>query len=496
MIDLQNIDQIDDVDELRRLYREADFGAFKAGQEIEQMERENAVMFVPRRPNPKQGAMLEVFLNFAKKVFAYTGGNRSAKSTTGIWLTIAVVCGHYPWDPSKILRFPHKYPRKVRIVGQDWEKHIKTVIEPKLVEWWPKSRPVKKKKNNVGVNAFWTDVLTGSTIEIMSNKQESDLFEGWDGDFIYYDEPPKRDVRVACARGLVDRQGREYFGMTLLKEAWIHREVIKARNPDGTVDETVFNIEATIYDNLGYGVTQEGIDQFEKTLTEDEKQARLYGKPSFLSGLVYPQFDRDTHIKERFDVPLDWLVDIQIDFHPAKPWAVSFMATDPLNFKYVVDEIKIKCNPKVLVDTIVRLIRERHYRVETPIQVDPLAKGDSVHDYTVFDKLGRHFNAFGYVVGVGSKDKDNGIAMTQDLLMTENKMPALFFFHDCVHTIEQVENYTFDPDTHLPEKDNDDFTECLYRNVLRDTQWYEMEDEDDRPRRRPRSRESFSAAGY
>ncbi len=496
MTNLRDIDKITDVKELLRMYREKDFDAFKSSKELEQMERENAIMFVPRLPNPKQGAMLEAWLVHYLKVFAYLGGNRSAKTTTGIWLTMATMFGHYPWDTSKVLAFPHKAARKIRIVGQDWEKHIKTVIEPKLFEWWPKSRPVKRKKNNVGVNALWTDVITGSTIELMSNFQDASLFEGWDGDLVYYDEPPKRDVRVACARGLVDRQGREFFGMTLLKEAWVSREVIKARNPDGTVDDTVFTIEATIYDNLGYGVTQEGIDQFAKTLNEDEKEARLYGKPSFLSGLVWPQFDRDTHIKKRFDVPMDWMVDVQIDFHPAKPWAVSFMATSPVGFKYVVDEIQIKCNPSVLVDTVVRLIRDRHYRVESFIQVDPLAKGDSVHDFTVYDKLSDKFAAYNYILAIGSKNKDSGIAMTRDLLLTENRMPALFFFHDCVRTIEQVENYTFDPDTHLPEKDDDDFTECLYRNVLRGTIWQELEDPDDYPKPRAGGQKSFSAAGY
>lgn len=420
--------------------------------------------------------------------------HNSGKTTTGVWLALSVVFGEYVWNPGAVLGFPHKRPRKVRIVGQDWEKHIKTVIEPKLDEWWPKSRPVEKKKNNVGVYAFWKDQITGSTLEIMSNRQESELFEGWDGDFVYYDEPCKREIRVACARGLVDRQGREYFGMTLLGEAWISREIIKARTEAGEPDDTVLNVNATIYDNLGYGVTQEGIDQFAKSLTDNEKEARLLGKPAYLSGLVWPQFSRDLHVKKRFAVPLDWLVDIQIDFHPAKPWAVSFMATDPLGFKYIVDEIWEKGNPKYIAEQIVRKIRANNYRVESAIEIDPLAKGDSNNDFTVYDKIYQALASYGYMLGTGSKDKDNGIIMVRDLLLSENGMPGLYVFSDCVKTVAQIEDYMFDPETGKPEKKNDDFCEVLYRNVLRNTSWYERSDpEADRYRDKPKSN---SIAGY
>lgn len=491
---IKEIKKIDDPVELRRLLKELDFERFAADREAERLERENALYFVPKRPNPKQALVLDAFLNPRYKVFTYTGGNRSAKTTTCIWLALSVLYGRYLWDPSKILSFVHDKPRRVRIVGQDWEKHIKTVIEAKLEEWWPASRKVEKRKNNVGVYAHWKDVETGSTLEIMSNNQDSDLFEGWDGDLVYYDEPPKRDVRVACARGLVDREGKEAFGMTLLGEAWVSREVIKARLPDGSPDPSIFNVVATIYDNLGYGVTQAGIDQFEKTLTADEKEARLYGKPSYLSGLVWPQFDRNLHVKSRFDVPGDWLVDIQIDFHPAKPWAVQFLATDPMGFKFVVEEMWEKGNPNYIADQIVKRIKSRHYRVESEIQIDPLSKGDSNNDWTVFDTMAKHFASYGYMLGVGSKSKETGLAMVRELLMTENEMPALFFFNDCVKSIEHVEDYMFDPDTHKPSKENDDFCETLYRNVLRGTYWYPLRDIDEE-RRRP-SKKRHSLAGY
>ena len=427
-----------------------------------------------RGMNPKQKLLFDAFRNPLYKVFTFTGGNRSGKTTSLVVYGISAMIGKWPWD-GEPLKFSHGHPRKVRYVGQDWEKHIKTVVEPALKYWWPKSRRVKTAKNNVGVEALWTDEETGSTLEIMSNKQESDLHEGWDGDLVLYDEPPRREIRVANARGLVDRAGREVFGMTLLKEAWVDREVIKALLPDGSPDPSVYNVHAEIYDNLGYGLDKEGIDQFAKTLTEDEKEARLNGKPSYLSGLIYGKFNRQTHVRSLVTVPLDWIVDISIDFHPSKPWAILFLATDKRGFKWVIDEIWQHGSWKVLGEEIIRRIKRYQYRVENII-IDPLSKGDEqsdLHEESVFRKMSDLFNVYGYDLYAASKDKDGGIHLVNDLLMTENEMPALFFRSTLKRTIMEIEGYMIDASTGRPSKENDDFMENLYRLVLLGTEWHE-----------------------
>ena len=51
-------------------------------------------------------------------------------------------------------------------------------------------------------------------------------------------------------------------------------------------------------------------------------------------------------------------------------------------------------------------------------------------------------------------------------------MPGLFFFRDCGMSTRQVEDLMYDAETGKPQKTDDDFTECLYRIALKDTQWY------------------------
>lgn len=446
--------------------------AFRAPTEREKAIEEMVGEKIWMPPNPKQKELLDGWLLPEKKVFAFVGANRSGKSVIATILALSVLFGRWLWLDKK-MDFPHPHPRKVRLVGQGWESHIKAVVIPNLKFWWPKNRPLETKKNNQGVDALWKDKATHGVLEIMSTSQSSDVFEGWNGDLVVYDEPPPRDIRIACARGLIDRNGRELFGATLLKEAWIHREVIKARNEDGSPDMSVFKVESQIWDNVGYGITKEGIDQFSKSLKPEEREARLYGKPSYMSSLVFPRFHRDTHVKEPFNIPLDAIVDISIDFHPSKKWAVVFMATLKSNFKYVCKEMWVNGNPKAIGEEIVRVVRQNDYRVGRCI-IDPLAKSGEPNDNDVYGILNEVLGSRNISLDTASKDKDNGFALVNNLLWTENEMPGLWFFSDCPMTIKQVEDLMYDPESLKPTavKTDDDFTECLYRLALLDTIWY------------------------
>jgi len=421
------------------------------------------------RPNPLQEELLYAWKEDFYKVFTFTGGNRIGKTTIGAIIAISTCFGKYPWD-KKRLDFPHSRPRKVRYIGQDWERQIKTVVIPELEKWWPKNRALKKKKNSIGVEAIWTDIATGSTIEILSNGQDSDLHEGWSGDLIVYDEPPRRDIRVANSRGLVDRMGRELFCMTLLKEAWVDREVIKAIDENGRPDMTVFNVHGDIYSNVGYGITEEGVKQFAKTLTDDEKDARLKGIPSYMSGLVYPYYNRKSHLVERFQVPIDWIVDVAIDIHPREKQAILFCAVAPNGMKYLVNEIWGHGDGTWVGQELIRCSKLNSYRLNRII-IDPLAKADSNNEYTVFGKIQEVLWQYGHMLETASKEKTSGILEVKNHLVSANKEPSLFIFNDLIRTIFEIEGYMYDKETQKPKKEDDHMMENLYRIMLLNTIW-------------------------
>lgn len=407
----------------------------------------------------------------------FAGGLVHHNTTIGAIIAISTLRGEWPWSGEK-MPFPHTNPRRVAWIGQGWETHIKSVILPALKFWWPEDMPAKPRKNNQGVDATWEfwsrshDKGMQGELHIFSTSQDVTVFEGSQWDLVIYDEPAPRDIRIACARGLVDRKGRELFTCTLLNQAWIWRDVIRATLPDGSPDPSVFNISGDSSVNIGYGITQEGIDQFAKTLNKDEYQSRILGKPSFLSTLVCPRFDRNIHIKERFTIPLDALITISIDFHPSKPWCATFMAHTKQGLKYICDEIEFRGNAKSFAEEVIRVIRLRDYaRVERVI-IDPLSKSGMPNDMDTFSVVEETIAAYGYALEVASKDKDNGIATLNGLLWTDNEMPALYFFRDCVRTIQEIEDWMYCKDTLKPVKENDDFVETLYRHCLLGLEWF------------------------
>jgi len=453
--------------------------------ELSQYQQANRIEFFNAhksslKANPKQQEILDAWDDLSRKVFTYTGGNRSGKTALSVIISICVATGRWLWSKEPI-KFPHNFPRKIRIVGQDWESHIKKTVVPALEEWWPQNRPVEIRKNNVGAKAMWTDLMTKSTIEIMSNNQEVSVFEGAKHDLCYFDEPPRREVRVACARGLIDRNGRELFAMTLLKEAWVSREVIKATLDDGRPDPTVFNVNAETYDNVGYGIDADGVEQFKKTLTEEEIQARIHGIPAYMAGLVYQDFARKTHVVEAFEVPLDWAVDIAIDVHPRKKQAILFVAVSPRNDKYVCDEIWDHGDGSWIGEQIVRKVQGKHYRVNRVI-IDPLAKSDTNNPESVYEKIDTILRRHGMMLETASKYKDDGIISVKTHLKGPNKKPSLFFFDTLVRTIFEIEGLMWekadDDEKEKASKKEDDMMENLYRLCLLDTQYIPPEEEE------------------
>ena len=88
-------------------------------KQIRKHRNENSIAYFDY-PNPKQLELLKAWNDVSKKVFVFSGGNRSGKTTIGAILAIATVVGYYPWNKEPVPIF-HKYPRKIRYVGQDWE---------------------------------------------------------------------------------------------------------------------------------------------------------------------------------------------------------------------------------------------------------------------------------------------------------------------------------------------------------------------------------------
>jgi hypothetical protein len=411
----------------------------------------------------------------------FSGGliNHNTFTTTGC-SAISLLRGHYPWeDPAVVGRWlwdlrKWRPPIKVRIVGQDWEKHIKSVVVPTLKELVPKTWNFKVRKNNVGVEAYWTDPETGGSLEIMSNNSEPEVFEGSSNHVVIYDEPPKRDVRIACARGLIDNNGIEIFAMTLLKEAWVDKDVLNKVDENGCPDKSVYSIIAESNVNVGFGISEAGLKQFASNLTPEEYNCRIRGIPSYKAGLVL-DFKKTKHVIDRFVVPSHWLIDISIDIGVSKPHDILYIATAQNGFKYVCFHDWVRGDGDAIADAVIKRKLKHGLRINRVV-CDVLAKGDKNNFNSTWEKIDIGLNRYGMYLEPGTKDKEDGVIIINSYLNTVNGMPALFVFRDLVRPIDQISNWMQDKNGEI-SKDNDDNCENLYRLMLMDTKFFEPRDD-------------------
>jgi hypothetical protein len=400
-----------------------------------------------------------------KKVVTLQGGNGIGKTVLGACIVGSACLGIEPWSKKETI-FGRR-PVTVRILCSDWEKHAATVIVPKLKEWLPIGEYTTA-KNNVGVESKFT-FRNKSTIELITNKQETSDHEGWEGDLVWGDEPFGQDKYVANLRGLRKEVGLFLITMTAVKESWMLDEIVLNTSPAfASVTEIPMSANPTL--------PKDYQDMVLAAFGEKERIARIEGKWLNLVGLVWKDFDKGIHVIDPFHVPTDWPVFAMIDYHPSHPNAILYCALDNFDRMYVIDETWGNLSPEQVGDDIVRKRSQNAWRM-TDVFIDPLSKGDMTYIKNrgldipdTFSVLKERLWHHGIELFVASKDKSSGIRNVEKMLVGPNKTPTLFFFRD-LNKIEkegiiwEIQRWTYD-DRNLPRDENDHFCESLYRATL------------------------------
>jgi len=285
-------------------------------------------------------------MNALSETTAFFGANRSGKSVAGAVKAIYHATGRYPewWKARKF-----DVPTEGRIFAENYKKGAAIVIK-KLKEWLPRDAyECAPRKGNQGVEINWyiKHVSGGvSHFDIMTYESDPFSAEGWDGDWIWFDEPPPRAMYIAAVRGLVDSEGLCWFSLTPLKEPWLFDEIYSSKNPN------VFSVICDMRHNLErvnplskqkIGLTERAIRKFEMKLTEEERETRAHGKFRYLAGRIWKEWDRGIHTFDRFkEWPLDrkkgvivageppahWPRAMLLDPHDRKPHALLWVACD------------------------------------------------------------------------------------------------------------------------------------------------------------------------
>lgn len=402
-------------------------------------------------PNPKQ----EKFHRSNAHIRAIFGANRSGKTTAGIVEFLWHMTGMYPeWYPEDSR---YNTSIKGRMVATDFQKGVGEVIIPALDEWLDTSFVVRKYRNPIGIPVKW-ELKNGSVFDILTYEQSTEQFEGWKGHIAWFDEPPPRDKYIATLRGLVDTRGRCWLTLTPLTQPWIYDEIYTKSSPD------VFVVTMDIRDNLkrvengrnmGF-LTEEAIQQFERSLTEEEKEARLHGRFLHLSGLVYKEFRPEINVCDIPRIQKHWTRYFCIDPHPRVPTACVWLAVDEKDNYYVYDELWLS---EMNIEQIANAIHVQEGELKAHIRlIDPAMDKDN----ELFNgaNIRKELMKYGVFCQRANNDPNLGKSRIKQALMPKYShlhkasIPQLRISRDCTRVIYEFQHYQWDEyRRHADEKD-------------------------------------------
>lgn len=338
------------------------------------------------------------------------------------------------------------YLKKIRIVSDPTS--ITEAIIPELKNWFPAGRYKTDKAGKHYESKWKTD--NGWEIDIMSYDQALKEFESTNLGLIWLDEPPPESIYKACVSRL--RRGGIMFitATPLTGSAWIYDQIIS--NPDKEAGRR-FYIEADVESAcVEHGVRgfliHDNIERMISEYSEDEKQARIYGKFQHLVGLVYKQWNRAVHVIRPFHINFkDYTVIQALDPHPRNPDATIWIAVDKHNQKFIIDELWLKCQggAKELSERIWK--KDQQYRVTRRL-ADPSAFIEDQHTGKSLITRLESFYPFNYLEATKSRtasDRRIGEALDYQKVGDEFIVtPELYVFDNCVRTIFEIEHWRWD----------------------------------------------------
>ena len=463
-------------------------------KKLRDLRSNNAIFFY--EPHSKQ----KDFHDAAEFHYRYARtGNRFGKSEMGSAEDVSFALGYRPWiadptDKRRTLGIP-RHPTKGLIVTTDWDKstEVFTATETglntgKLFKYIPKDSLLDYSKNHSGaIDVILVRHASGGTSSIhldtvKSFKQNPLGQESSVWDWIHYDEPVPEEMYKAQVRGLADRDGRVWFTCTPLEEPWIDAKFIPDITAQSRGDISVsggdFWMMSGKTDDNPY-LSAEAIERVMQNYTEEERETRRSGIPRAYSGLVYKEFEWNTHVRRdppegwrSWDhPPTDYTTRFSIDYHPRKPHHVLFIATSPDEYQYVYAEIFVSC---VMADLVAECRMVLHLQDSTlPGLIDPLASTPNrVTDLTPMQEVQR----LGLSVMPATRDPHNGILKVKGLLRQRDRAgnPVLVVNGACRRFLFEISRgYVWDGETNKPRKEDDDAMENFYRLAMQGLQYIE-----------------------
>lgn len=399
------------------------------------------------------GELQKRFLLSNKTICGIVGPNKIGKTYLGVAKFCSYMTGIYPDYFPEELKL--ETPVKGRIILNDFGIMYFEDLLPYLEKWIPSWMYDEKlpgggyrKKNNAGVYSRWQltkrEPCNGSSFHLISNEQDVRTCEGTAIQVLLSNEPHNEDKFEASMRGGVTKGIKVMFVLTPLGlSGWIIDKVVPREDAEILFAEDI---------RENYTLNEEAIKSFEKSLSPEEKKARMYGKPLHFAGRVFKEFDRDVHVvsSEAVKIPDgDWENKfLVVDPHEATNWAFMWGWINPLHQIYWYDYLWIEAD-KTFKDYVERIkAKERNGKVQLRIMDarycnKPYMDSGGKKTSEGFRELGIYFER-------ANGDSNYRITMMHEYLkydrdkpITQYNTPSMFWLDYLDEPIRQMERCTW-----------------------------------------------------
>ncbi|MFA5300299.1 MAG: terminase family protein [Lutibacter sp.] len=388
-------------------------------------------------------------------IVLFSAANGVGKTVAGANIVANIIWGkentNKYFDLPLFKKWP--YPKRGRIVSDP--ENLKVNLIPTLQEWFPSGR-YKSQKGGKQYDSVWT-TKNGWKFDIMSYEQDAKEFESATLGFAWFDEPPTEAIfKATVAR--MRKGGVIFISETPLYAAWLYDHVIANPDKDLAAKGQRVYVEAEVEDACKqHGIRGHLEHQHIQTMiaeySEDEKQARVYGKFQHLIGLRFKMFSRDVHVIKPFDINIrDFCVYEALDTHPREPDMINWIAVDRRGLKYLVAELRIRSEGGT--DELAQRIKTiaSQFRVVRRI-LEPAAFIKDQHDETG-KTLQEKLSNLGLNYLPATKFRTQSDRRIEDALTYQKvnlgdhvefiKAPEFYIFDNCVRTIYEFEHLRWD----------------------------------------------------
>ena len=455
--------------------------ALEASQELLRRRREERLRyFKPIKPDDPNAFGVPSndqvgFLHSSAKIRGIFGGNRSSKTEAATVDSLWTMLGIHPvrsriHPPPVFGRYlAPSYERGVRTIL----KKIQTLVPRHLVKGgcWDKAWSEK--------SATFT-TANGSALQFFTYEQSLNKMGGDDVDFFVGDEHMPEKMFIENLMRTADRNGYAVLAMTPESGiTWEEEKIIEASEFDPSVEFWMFTTFGNPY------LSKEGVAEVEKQITDPRlRDAKLYGKFVSLSGLVYSQFSRGTHVVPDTGNPKShWHQQFIIDPHHRKNSCMIWTAWDPDgNVCYVHREAEFEPSAGG-VSELAAFIRAKSSGCKVDVWIGDEAQGGEGINIHGKQSVLKQLRIAGIPVqGTNQASEKNfasGVYKVREMLMPDplQQKPRLYISQSCPKTIKQMSTYQYRKETIVDEEllrehvrnKNDDFPTCIRYGVMGET---------------------------